>query len=153
MKSSAPRLKAAAPALTGETKENDVAEMTAPKAAEPIAAPRYKAELFRARSKFDWAGSTRIARGCWRVKRAAIRIAQAIMFTPAAMNQALVNSIPPKAHINSVKQVIIGLRVPNRSDRTPPIKFPATAPSPNRRSKRGTTVAGRLRRSMAAMNV
>ena len=97
----------------GETTENDVAEMTAPKAAEPIAAPRYKAELLRARSKFDWAGSTRIALCCWSVKRAAISIAQAIMFTPAAINEELVNSIPPKAHINSVKQVIIGLRVPH----------------------------------------
>ena len=69
-------------------------------------------------------------------------IPQAIMFTHAAINEELVNSIPAKAHINNVKQVIIGLRVPNRSDMTPPIKFPATAPSRNTSSKRGTTVAG-----------
>src|SRR3984885_15888714 len=137
----------------GERNAIDIAEMIAPKAAEPREAPRYRAELLRARSKFDCAGSTRIALCCWSVKRAAISIAQAIMFTPAATNEELVNSIPAKAHINNVKQLIVGRRVPNRSDKTPPIKLPATAPSPNRRSKKGTTVTGRLRRSIAAMNV
>src|ERR1700736_5271409 len=104
MKSSAPRLKAAAPALMGETTASDILEMIAPKAAEPIAAP-YKEELLRASSKFDCAGSTRIAFCCWSVKRAAISIAQAIIFMPAAINEKLVNSIPAKAHINKVKQV------------------------------------------------
>ena len=90
--------------------------MIAPKAAEPIAAPRYKAELLRASSKFDCAGSTSIALCCWSVKRAAISIAQAIIFMPAAINEELVNSIPAKAHIN--RSSMLSLAYECQIDRT-----------------------------------